>query len=55
MGSRLLEQVRAGCKTVAERAAHIRINYDLIPSYAAALLDEKTIPPEHDQDHPART
>jgi hypothetical protein len=48
MGSRLLEQVRAGCKTVAERAAHIRINYDLIPSYAATLLDAKTIQPEHD-------
>jgi hypothetical protein len=49
MQSRLLEQVRAGCKTVAERAAHIRINYDLIPSYAAALSDVKTIQPEHDR------
>ena len=48
MGSRLLEQVRAGCKTVAERAAYIQINYDLLPSYAAALLKAKTIPPEHD-------
>ena len=49
MKLRLLDQVRAGCKTVAERAAHIRINYDLIPSYAAALRDAKTIQPEHDR------
>ncbi|MGD9239342.1 MAG: queuosine salvage family protein [Desulfobacterales bacterium] len=48
MRARLLEQVRAGCKTVAERAAQIQINYDLIPSYAAALPDLKTIQPEHD-------
>ena len=49
MSVRLLEQVRAGCKSVAERAAHIRINYDLIPSYAAALPDAKTTQPEHDR------
>lgn len=48
MRSRLLEQVRAGCKTVAERAAHIRINYDLIPAYALSLLDAKPTVPEHD-------
>ena len=48
MRSRLLEQVRAGCTTVAERAAHIRINYDLIPSYALSLLDAKPTVPEHD-------
>jgi hypothetical protein len=44
----LLDQVRASCKTVAERAAQIQINYDLIPSYAAALPKAKTIVPEHD-------
>ncbi|MGD9180406.1 MAG: queuosine salvage family protein [Desulfobacterales bacterium] len=49
MRLRLLDQVRAGCKTVAERAAHIRINYDLIPSYAAALLSAEAIQPEHDR------
>ena len=49
MHVRLLEEVRAGCKTVAERAAHIQINYDLIPPYAAALPDVKTIRPEHDR------
>ena len=48
MQSRLLEKVRAGCKAVAERAAHIQINYDLIPSYAASLLDVKPHVPEHD-------
>ena len=49
MPVKLLEQVRAGCKTVAERAAHIRINYDLIPVYAAALPEVNTIQPEHDR------
>ena len=48
MKLRLLDQVRAGCKTVAERAAHIQINHDLIPSYAAALPGVKTIVAEHD-------
>ena len=45
----LLDQVRAGCKIVAERAAHIQINYDFIPSYAAALPAASTIQPEHDR------
>jgi hypothetical protein len=49
MGSGLLEQVRTGCQFVAERAAHIRINYDLIPSYAEALRYAKAIRPEHDR------
>jgi hypothetical protein len=49
MHNKLLEQVRTGCKSVAERAAHIRINYDLIPSYAEALCNAKTIQPEHDR------
>jgi hypothetical protein len=49
MGLRLLDQVRTACKTVAERAAHIRINYDLISSYAAALPEVNTIRPEHDR------
>ena len=48
MQSTLLEQVRAGCKAVAERAAHIQINYDLIPSYASSLLDAEPAVPEHD-------
>ena len=49
MKRRLLDQVRAGCKIVAERAAHIQINYDFIPSYAAALPAASTIQPEHDR------
>lgn len=44
----LLDQVRAVCKTVADRAVHIHINYDLIPAYAAALPDVKAIAAEHD-------
>lgn len=49
MQSNLLEQVRTGCKTVAERAAYIQINYDLIPSYAKSLLGAKPTAPEHDR------
>jgi hypothetical protein len=48
MHSKLFEEVRAGCKTVAERAVHIQINYDLIPSYATSLLNVKPNVPEHD-------
>ena len=52
MRSRLLEQVRTGSKTVAERAAHIQINFDLIPTYASSLLDIKPAVPEHDPSNP---
>jgi hypothetical protein len=45
---RLLEQVRAGCKTVAEQAIHIHIDVDRIPAYAAALPISKAIRPAHD-------
>jgi hypothetical protein len=48
MGSRLLEQVRAGCKAVAERAIHIQINYERIPAYAAALPIAEATRAEHD-------
>jgi hypothetical protein len=50
MGHRLLDHVRAGCKTVAERATHIQINYDLIPAYADSLPLESTIQPAHDSE-----
>jgi hypothetical protein len=50
MGHRLLDQVRAGCKTVAERATHIQINYDLIPAYADSLPLESAIQPAHDSE-----
>ena len=48
MRIRLLEQVRAGCKTVAERATHIQINYERIPAYAAALPVAKAACSGHD-------
>ena len=48
MEAGLLEQVRSVCKTVAEHATHVQINYDLIPSYAQALPIEKVSDPEHD-------
>lgn len=52
MKFRLLDQVRAACKTVAERATYVRINTDRIASYAASLPIEKAVLPEHDpQSH----
>jgi hypothetical protein len=48
MEHHLLDQVRAGCKTVAERASHIQINYDLIPAYADSLPLASPIQPAHD-------
>lgn len=52
MKLRTLDEVRAGCQTVAEHAAHVRINYELIPSYAASLPVEKARLPGHDpQSH----
>ena len=50
MGLPLLKQVRAGCQAVAERAAHIQINYDLIPAYAESLSLESAIQPGHDSE-----
>ena len=32
-----LERVREGCRAVAQSARHVRINHDLVPSYAASL------------------
>jgi len=50
MGHHLLDQVRAGCKAVAERAIHIQINYDLISAYADSFALESAIQPEHDSE-----
>jgi len=44
----LLDQVRAGCKTVADRAVYININTALIPSYAASLPRAATTAVAHD-------
>ena len=44
----LLDKVRTGCKTVAERAVHIQINYDRIPAYAARLPVAEAVGPGHD-------
>ena len=48
MGAHLLKQVRSACKTVAERATYVQINYDLISSYAQSLPIAKAARPEHD-------
>jgi hypothetical protein len=50
MGLPLLEQVRAGCKAVAERAIHIQINTDFISAYADALPLENVTCPTHDSE-----
>lgn len=47
---RLLEQVRAGCKTVAEQAIHIQIDIDRIPAYAAGLPLSEATRPAHDPE-----
>jgi hypothetical protein len=44
----LTEQVRTACKAVAEKATHVRIHYDRIPSYAASLPLEQIKSPELD-------
>jgi len=44
----LLERVRAACQAVAERATHVQINHDRIPSYAALLPLEQVVRLEHD-------
>jgi hypothetical protein len=47
----LLERVRTACKTVAERASHVRLNYGHIPSYAASLPVDQALFPELDPNH----
>ena len=51
MRAKLLEQVRTGCKTVAEHAAHIQIDVDRIPAYAASLPMAQASRPEHDPEY----
>ena len=46
----LIESVRSGCKAVAERAMHVKINDDYISSYASTLNLAQTIPPELDSE-----
>ena len=48
----LTKQVRTACKAVADRATHVHINYDHIPSYASLLPIEQAQCPELDpQSH----
>ncbi len=44
----LLDGVRAACKAVAQRAQHVRINHETIPTYVASLPLERLARPEHD-------
>jgi hypothetical protein len=39
------ERVRVACKAVVDRAIHVRIDHDRIPSYAASLpMERATLP-----------
>ncbi len=46
----LLDQIRTGCKIVAEHATHIRIHRDRIAAYAATLPITDVARPTHDPD-----
>ena len=46
----LIENVRTVCKAVADRATHVQINYDDIPSYSSSLIPTQTISPELDSN-----
>ncbi len=43
-----IDTVRSACRTVAERATHIRINYEQLKPYALSLPLDKAISPELD-------
>jgi hypothetical protein len=47
----LLDQVRQACATVAARSAHVHLNEDRIPAYAASLPLEQALSPEPDPVH----
>jgi hypothetical protein len=44
----ILDNVRATCRAVAEKATHVRINEDFIPAYARSLPLQNAISPELD-------
>jgi hypothetical protein len=48
MGASILDQVRTACRTVAERAKQVHINYDAIGPYAATLPLEQIAQPTHE-------
>ena len=48
----VFERIRAACRTVADRAEHVRICTDRIEAYAAALpIDELAVPELDDERH----
>jgi hypothetical protein len=48
MTETIFDQIRETCQTVANRAEHVRINYDGISAYAASLPVEKAVQPQLD-------
>lgn len=47
----VLDQVRDGCRQVAERARHVTLHRERIPAYAASLLLERIEFPEHHPEY----
>lgn len=48
MTETIFDQIRETCEKVTNRASHVRINYDQIPSYASSLPLEKAVKPQLD-------
>jgi hypothetical protein len=47
----LFDQVRVTCREVAAQAEAVRIDFDLLPGYAASLPFDELASPEHDPRH----
>lgn len=47
----VLTQVRTACRAVAARAAHVTIQFERIPAYAASLPLTQALAPEPDLEH----
>jgi hypothetical protein len=50
MTETIFDQIRETSAKVANRASHVRINHDLIPSYASSLPVDKAVEPQLDPD-----
>ena len=48
MAETIFDQIRKTCQEVANRAGHVRINYDRIPAYASCLPVEQAVQPQLD-------
>ena len=51
MTGSVLDEVRAACQVVTERASHVRVDRARIPAYAASLPLDQARAPELDREH----